>query len=374
MKNDKMFSSLTISINKAKADEVIDECFKLGVSNLFVETGRSSVIEPSTGIKKLVSPVRLAYDPIEIINVMVEYGYEDDLMAHIYHTFDFGTPGRGSIHLVDAQFIAAYDHFKINDGLQIPKPQPASFFTELKCVTCIVQRGEGDMIANLALNSGACVPTTTYGTGSGVRDKLGLLRITIPANKDLVSLVISHHDLESLLELFITQGRLDEPGQGIVYCYPVTKGIVNTKISRGGAFQAASMEQVVSALDTLTGGLDWRRSKLEIRNHRARSYIEAPTELYLVCKEGYGTELMEIAMDNGAPGATIGRTRCLSNSDDAHQNSIREICRMIVSPDSVDSIATALDQAGAFKDEMMSLLYAKQLEKAFTYLGKTKVD
>ena len=369
-----MFSQLTICINKAKADEVIDECFKLGVSNLYTETGRSSVIEPSGGIKRLVQPARLAYDPIEIINVMVEHGFEDDLLAHIYHCFDFGTPGRGSIHLVNTRFLDAHPYCKINNDLKIPPTTAASFFTELKGITCIVQRGDGDKIAHLALNSGACVPATTYGTGSGVRDKLGLLRITIPANKDLVSLIISHHDMESLLELFISQGKLDEPGRGIVYCYPVVKGIVNTKISRGGAFQAASMEQVVSALDALTGGLDWRRSKLDIRNLKTRSYIEAPMEMYLICKEGYGTSLMEVAMDNGAPGATISRSRCINNNSNELKSGIREVCRMIVSSENVESITTALRTAGAFEDDKMSLLYAKQLEKAFTYFGKTKMN
>lgn len=370
MKKDNDFSALTICINKARADEVIDECFQLGIENIFVETGRSSMIQATKGIKRFVQPASLVYDPIEILQVILEKEADEALFSHIYHSFDFGTPGRGSIHITDTKLIAGNSQCQVNTKLQIPASDAANFFTELKGITCIVQRGEGDKIANLALNSGACVPATTYGTGSGVRDKLGLLRITIPANKELVNLIISHHDLESLMELFISQGKLDEPGRGIVYSYPVSKGIVNTKISRGGAFQAASMEQVVSALDNLTGGLDWRRSKLDIRTHKARSYIESPVELSLICKEGYGTELMETAMDNGAPGATICRIRCLSHNQGEHKTGIREICRMIVSPDSVDSISKALEVAGAFEDERMALLIAKKLEKAFTYFGQ----
>ncbi len=64
----------------------------------------------------------------------------------------------------------------------------AYFFKELKGITCIVQRGEGDRIAKISLNTGASVPITTHGTGSGVRDKLGLLRITIPPEKELINL------------------------------------------------------------------------------------------------------------------------------------------------------------------------------------------
>jgi hypothetical protein len=77
---------------------------------------------------------------------------------------------------------------------------------------------------------------------------------------------MSRFDIDSVLELFISEGKLDEPGRGIAYVYPVYQGVVNTKITRKKTEQAASMEQVVSAIDSIKGGMEWRKSRLEQPN------------------------------------------------------------------------------------------------------------
>jgi hypothetical protein len=54
---------------------------------------------------------------------------------------------------------------------------------DLSGIGCILPRGLGDPIARIALELGTCVPAITFGIGTGLRDRLGLLRIAIPAER-----------------------------------------------------------------------------------------------------------------------------------------------------------------------------------------------
>ena len=76
-------------------------------------------------------------------------------------------------------------------------------------ITCIVQRGASDTISRVALESSA-VPLITYGVGTGLRNKLGLLRITIPAEKEILRFVVHKGDVDYFLAMLIKKGQLDK--------------------------------------------------------------------------------------------------------------------------------------------------------------------
>jgi hypothetical protein len=221
------------------------------------------------------------------------------------------------------------------------------------------------------LNYGASVPASTYGEGSGARDKLGLLRITIPPEKEIINLLLSKHDVNPVLELFISEGKLNEAGRGIAYVYPLKQGIVNTKTSRTNTDQPASVEQMVSAIDSLKGGMEWRKSSLESEAPRRREYLTQLSELNLICEEGRGAELIEAAMSSGAPGATICKIRyCKLDENLEVRRNIREHCKMIVPGAQVPAITKALEETACFSSDSHALLYALPVEKAFTYRAK----
>ncbi len=364
---------ITVVVNKALSQNMIDFLYDIGIEHLFVEVGRTSVIETSKGLARLVSNMNLGYDPVEIFTVFLDASCEENVLNNIYHKFDFKSPGRGTIFSNDVILIKHHNSCAINQNIIPSSKSNAYFFKELKGVTCIVQRGEGDKIAKISLNAGASVPVTTHGTGSGVRDKLGLLRITIPPEKELINLIMSKYDIDSVMELFISEGKLEEPGRGIAYIYPVEKGVVNAKISRKKTEQAASMEQVVSAIDSIKGGMEWRKSRLEQNRGKTRNFLTNLVELTVICNEGFGTFLTTTAMENGAPGATICKVKCRSKKIDNEMiPGIREMCKMIVSPQSISAITDALDHVDAFGDEILGFLYAQPVERAITYRAKPK--
>jgi hypothetical protein len=278
-------------------------------------------------------------------------------------------PGRGS---VSSEYMEIIRHHELCRENPVSHFQAAAIplQSELMGICCIVQRGQGDMVARVALDTGAAVPLINYGTGTGVRDKMGLLRITIPADKEIIGLTTSAYDAEVVMELMIEAGKLDQPGRGFIYAYPVRKGILNLKVTRGPQRHAASIEQIVATLDHIQGGIEWRK-RSAIDQKKKRNYLTGLNDLTLICDEGRANRLVKIAMQAGAAGATIFRMKhlCKEGSPASSIALSREGASMIVSEGQINTIADALAEAGAFSEKGHGLLVARPAPQAFTYMA-----
>lgn len=243
----------------------------------------------------------------------------------------------------------------------------------LSAIVCIVARGQADNIARVALDTGSCVPAVFFGTGTGLRDKLGLLRITIPGDKDVVQLLTSSADAEGLMDLMIDAGQLDQPGKGFIYMYPVRDGVVNSRVNRASTRQAASAEQMIAAIDELKGGMEWRRKGLSDGKTSARAYLRDLLDLTIVCDEGKAVDLVASAMAAGAGGATITKVRHVARpgSPSAKVSRSREVSSMIVSEAQISGLRQALEDDGAFSDACHGQLFVRTAPKACTFLGKS---
>jgi hypothetical protein len=151
---------------------------------------------------------------------------------------------------------------------------------------------------------------------------------------------------------------------------------MNTKFSVGTSQQAASIEQIVSAIDDIKGATDWRRRELPGMNQgtKARRYLNDLVNLTLVCDEGRSGDLTAAAMASGAAGATISKIRNLTFGETPEKSvsPAREVSEMIVSIGQVDAILDSLEKSNAFDDETHGLLYCSPVPKACTYLGPVK--
>lgn len=362
---------ITIIVSKELSRILVDDLYALGVIQIFVELGRTSILEKTNGFSNFFNRSSLNTYPVEIISLFVQAEDELSLLSYVAKKYDLKTSGKGSIYSQKIRISHAHPDYVIEQDIHLKMDEGENFFHQLMGIVCIVQRGEGDKISKIALNYGASVPATTHGEGSGVRDKLGLLRITIPPEKELINLTLSKHDVDAVMELYISEGKLDEPGRGFAYLYPIRQGLVNTRISRSSTNQAASIEQMVSAIDSIKGGMEWRKTRLEHESTQRRAFLCELTEMNLICEEGRGTALTEAAMSSGAPGATICKIRSVNQGKDLEMiRNIREVCKMIVPTAMVDGITNALKETGCFINDDKALLYTLAVQKAFTYRAK----
>ena len=95
--------------------------------------------------------------------------------------------------------------------------------TDVALVTCVVQRGAADDVVQAAQDAGAQGATINYAFGTGVRERLGVLGLTVEVEKVVVLVLVATDQVDRVLERMFIAGRLDTPGMGIIYVTPLEK-------------------------------------------------------------------------------------------------------------------------------------------------------
>jgi len=95
--------------------------------------------------------------------------------------------------------------------------------TDVKLITCIVQRGEADKVVKVAQSAGAQGATIYFARGIGIQDRLGVLGITINAEKEVVKMIVSSDQADRIFERIYLEAGLDIPGRGFMHMTTLEK-------------------------------------------------------------------------------------------------------------------------------------------------------
>jgi nitrogen regulatory protein PII len=96
--------------------------------------------------------------------------------------------------------------------------------TDAVLITAVVQRGLADMVVQVAQDAGAQGATIFHAHGTGVRQKrLGLLGLTINAEKEVVYIVVPADQADAIFERIFVAAKIDTPGMGILWMTPLEK-------------------------------------------------------------------------------------------------------------------------------------------------------
>ena len=374
MKINKTVSRITAYLHRNISKDVLDALKEVKVQDLHLSSARSLVIEVKKGLLSILLGRDLAQDPLDIIFFLVKPEMEDPLVDLIIEKGHLYFPGRGSVLVEEVALIESHELFG-NYEIQPFEinPQPVHMYS-CTGICCIMKRGQGDTVARIALDTGTCVPAIHFGTGTGVRDKMGLLRITIPPEKEIIHAFPTSHEADHIMEMMIDSGRLDQPGSGFIYSFPIKKGLVNTRVDRGEQRRAASIEQIVTVLDHIKGNTEWRhrRTVVEKRSIRKKRYIRGLVDMILQCDGGTGAELVKAAMSAGAGGATISSMQHIRPPSSALSDisPARDLCSMVIPEDTKEAVTNALEEADAFTDRCHGQVILRRTSKTFTYVGK----
>lgn len=345
----------------------VAEC---GVKVMSHMTGRAAMLkEHRSFLSTLLNKTeRISSDPADVISFLVSPDLEDTAMQLMAERFKLNIFGNGSVYSETVEVVRDSSGSRVNTELATPV-EKSRMQTQLTGICCIVLRGQGDLVSRVALETGSCVPTVTFGQGAGLRDRLGLWRITIPAEKEVVTLTVNSYEAEEIMNMVVDIVGLDQPGRGFIYQFPIRRGLVNMKVSQESRSQAASMEQVVLALDEIRGSTEWRRRRLSspYAEIRRKQHMTNLLELALYCDEGNGEDYVKIAMAAGASGATISEYRHVHSGDGHAVSPAREKCSMIVSPKQSTDLIGALGDAGVLADGSHNDLILRAVPKAYSY-------
>lgn len=327
----------------------------------------------------------------EILQFLLPHDEVDVIMEQIVALAQLRLAGAGAVFSHELDSYTATEDFPVwqngehtEAGLSMIK-----FKRNLVSITATVQSSISETVARAAIKAGAHGPTIHYCEGRGVRDRLGILRFTQNPDKEILRVIVDEMDSEAVFDTMATAGRLTEPGRGIIYMMPITKGMIKLPGVTQSARYAASMQQVIHAIDDLKGCADWRATSnlvddtrassgalsfLGIGSSRARKYLFNLVRVTCTTKRKNLDVLVETALAAGAPAATtvFGRfveSECATTGSGLRLNRELGSVQMILPPHQAPSVIAAMRETTDKKQLDTVAIYTAPIDKVLTYLG-----
>ena len=341
------------------------EADRMGLRETYTERGKQVALQARPFWQPFGRRFLLMEAPSDLIRFYVPRRHELAAMARLAAAADLFLPGRGSLFAEDAELVG--EDFNLWDEARLCADPPAWATANhlqpapYEQIFCILPRGRGGDLARTLLEMGLGVPIVSYGEGMGMRDRLGLLRIAIPQEKEILWLLVPPGDADFVVDLAIRKGNLREPGNGFIGRIPVRALAVNARMNLDRRRHVATMEQVISTLDQLRGSTDWRRMSAAARPRPAAGR-EDRIHFTLVCEEGTAAGIVRAALDAGAGGATLSRLslrapdprdgdRAAEEDEEVAMSShARECCDLVVPARLRERLEEAVAASGLFAD------------------------
>jgi len=366
-------SRITCFVNEILSGKISDFLNDLNVI-VYTENGRvvRKTIKPrSFGLPGEIFNLRNF--PVDVFRFTVPRENSKDVINHIIDVADLHIPGRGTIFSQDLMEFSK-DPPEINlDFLSQTKCRDYKDYLlhKLSCVVCVLSEpGSGEFMAKTALDLGICVPLVTFGTGNDIRDQLGLIRITISAEKEIVHLVMPEQDSDSIIRILIEQSRLDRPGRGFIYQTPVSMGLLDTYLKIGKQKYAASIEQIIAAIDQLKSGTGWRR-RLDAEHQEKRTgkslLPQDNCEISIISDEDRIEKLRAACLQVGATGATSARVVPLAGRDEEDIASSMIRSAISVPAEITDSVVDILLETSTIKDDPTDRIHILDSPAAYVH-------
>ncbi len=356
------------------------EADRMGLLETYTERAKQVALKPRSIWLPLSRHSAMAESPSDIIRLYVPRTHERAAMARLATAADLFLPGRGSIYAEEAVLLG--NDFQLWDKTKLCA-DPPSWAAENRMepspynlIFCILPRGRGTDLARAILEMGLCVPIVSYGEGMGMRDRLGLLRITIPQEKEVLGFLVPPGDSDFVVDVAVRKAGLQEPGRGFLGRIPVRALAINARMNLAPRRHVATMEQVITTLDQLRGSTDWRRLSAAARHHRAAETQPNPDErvrVTLICEEGTSSVPVRAALDAGAGGATLSRLsrRTPTAQEDNDEVSIvshaREFCDLVVRRSVLDRIEGAVIQSGLLEEPTNGFIELGPIHDTISY-------
>ncbi|MEW6042524.1 MAG: hypothetical protein AB1633_13480, partial [Elusimicrobiota bacterium] len=193
----KKITQINIVINRDKSSFILDILKGMNINKISMEPGRSIIIKERKGILGVLLGDKMFIDyQVENIRFLISPDSEKAVMTNIIEKAGFDIPGTGTIYSKEIEIATAHPEY-IENIVAVKEVLKKNVFTDLLGISCIVQKGEGEKLGEVGLNIGAGIPAISYGSGTGLRNRLGLWRITIPAQKEIIDLITTSHDAEN---------------------------------------------------------------------------------------------------------------------------------------------------------------------------------
>lgn len=323
------YSLVTAILPRRSTERVIDEVMSAGVNHCFTQSARGSVLKDRwyQSFLPSLSPEQ------EIIRFLAPNEDTGHLMEQIVMVGKLRQYGAGSIFSMECLDVTTAGDFPLWAPGQYTFESVSfdiRFREDLNALIHVLERDTAEGITRAAINAGAAGPTISYIRGFGLRDRLGLLRITKKHDKEQVTVVVDNYDLDAVFQAMAESGHVDQPGRGILCQVPLSKGLVNLASVFQAKKHSASIQQIVRAIDDLHGTTDWRANQLLIHDPKAAEFAKSSRGSFadlrsfnLLCRRKDVDPLLYAALDLGIPGASVSNLRGIQHDNEATTGGLR---------------------------------------------------
>ena len=367
----KSVSLLNLILSKESLVKVTNAVRDAGAHGIFQISARGSILTEGGFLQKMFPPP--APEQL-LIQVLVGNDSIEAVVDAAVKAGNLSKVGAGAVFTINCDEAIASSRFPSN----LPKDEfgetNISSSGDMEAICCICEKGIADDIAQAALQNGAPGPTVTFGEGGGIRDKIPLLRITKGPEKEFVWCVVDKSDADDVFAEMARAGRITEPGRGFMYSIPVASGLINVSSTISSSAHGANMEQIISAIDELKGGKDWRSLSADGKSKALKTtFLENLIGLYCIVPRDQYEEVYDAVLKSGAPGVStnFGIMIDAHDEDDEGQNQNEEwaLVYTSVGPNNVESVRESVQQEIEKLGIDKFAFYTLPIPRALTYLG-----
>jgi nitrogen regulatory protein PII len=358
-------SLVNLILPKDSLDKVSDEMQKAGAKGIFQVSARGSILNEGGFLAKMFPPPA----PEQcLVQVLVPDSIKEQISEVAVKAGRIDRVGSGAIFSISCDDVRHSTQFPLAESLG---DSSSNGKATMEAICCICEKGVAEDIAQAALSAGAPGPTVTYGEGGGIRDKIPILRMTKGPEKEFVWCVVDRADSSEVFINMARAGRIAEPGRGFMYSIPVTEGIINVSSTVTNSSHGASMEQVISALDEIKGGKDWRTSGESKSSTLNTTFLRDLVGLYCVVPRDHYSEVYDAILDAGAPGVSTNFGVMADKTGEGEETCNEEwaLVYTSLSPSSVDKVTESVIQKVDNLGIDSFAFYTLPIPRALTYLG-----
>ncbi len=379
-------SVVTAIVPPHSAHRVIDEVFALGDRSAWWINARGTLMRDRwyQALVPVMSPEK------EILHFLAPDTEIDPMMESIVAAGNLHLPGAGAVIAVPCDELHCTEDFPLwaTSSWESDSFNASHNLKEnLTAIFCIMQRDRTDQISRAAMSAGAHGPVVFYCAGRGLRDRIGWLRITKKDDQEVLVVVVDNADAVAVTEAMVDAGDIDMPGRGFLFRMPVQKGVINIGSTYGRRKYAADMQQIISAIDDLKGGSQWRDQRISelvgtgksaglnlFGKVKERAYLTGQASLSCIVTRKHADTVLDAALDGGAPGANVSYAKLVEADSQATARGIRlnrerAVVRIILPEERLTNVVLHMQSACSEHEIDNVCIFVQPVTRAVTYIA-----
>ncbi len=323
---DEALSALTAVLPQIYADQVISALTEVHGSSVLIMHARGTLLQDKWYRRMLptISPAKV------MLQLWIPSSQLDAALAIVIEHGKLHLQGSGAV------FASHCDHFwagsafhdwpvdALTDSSIENHPGLLELKKNLSVIYAVVERDQTSVLSKVAINAGAHGPIVFLGEGHGLRDKLGWLRITKQVDKEVMMLVVEERNAKDIFSAIANAAEMHLPGRGFMFMIPQKYGMFNLPSLVSTHAYDASMQQIISAIDSLNGHTHWRDQSAYTKGVKKTAAAKRRfvgtfrADQCMVCavvERGSTQQLTDMMLAAGATGMQISYARFAANEE-----------------------------------------------------------